>query len=91
MYAHFEDSGRPTRCDCPVHSLSWMGQVPEGLVGSDRGWTLGRMNYYRDGWLATGNAKGIVGVTFTSCANSQGIQTPGRTNFNLRGHRSEVS
>ena len=42
------------------------------------------------GWLATGNSKGVVGITFTS-SKPDDPDEPVRTNFYLRGHRSEVS
>ena len=36
--------------------------------------------------------RGVVGVTYTTsfCGGGQGIDVPTRTNYNLRGHRSEV-
>ena len=37
--------------------------------------------------------RGVVGVTYTTsfCAGTaQGLEIPARTNYNLRGHRSEV-
>ena len=60
----------------------------------DEGWKLSRTNYYQEGWLSTANVRGVVGVTYTTsfCAGSQQAQeVPARTNYNLRGHRSEVS
>ena len=30
------------------------------------GWKLNRTSYYQEGWLAAGNVKSVVGVTFTS-------------------------
>ena len=89
MHAHLEDSVI-TRSDCPIQHLSWMGKVPDSLP-EDEGWKLNRANYYEEGWLATGNTGGIVGVTFTAAHSKTNIDTPPRTNFNLRGHRSEVS
>ena len=88
MYAFFEEN--ITRSDCSLQSLSWMGKVPETLP-EDEGWKLNRVNYYQEGWLASGNTKGIVGVTFTACHCKKNFETPPRSNFNLRGHRSEVS
>lgn len=57
----------------------------------DEGWKLNRTNYYQEGWLATGNVRGIVGVTFTTSHNKKIMDYPLRTNYNLRGHRSDVS
>ena len=57
------------------------------------GWKLSRTNYYQEGWLSTANVRGVVGVTYTTsfCAGtSQEQEVPARTNYNLRGHRSEV-
>ena len=89
MHAHLEDTAK-TRSDCHIQCLSWMGKVPDTVPEED-GWKLNRTNYYQDGWLATGNSGGIVGVTFTSANTKKGSEGPSRTNFNLRGHRSEVS
>lgn len=50
-----------------------------------------RTNYYQEGWLATGNIRGIVGVTFTTSTSKKNMDYPLRTNYNLRGHRSDVS
>ncbi|KAK3931577.1 Tubby-related protein 4 [Frankliniella fusca] len=55
----------------------------------DEGWKLNRHNYYQEGWLATGNVRGIVGVTFTSSHCKKGADAPLRTNYNLRGHHSQ--
>lgn len=57
----------------------------------DEGWKLNRTNYYQEGWLATGNIRGIVGVTFTTSHCRKNMDYPLRTNYNLRGHRSDVS
>lgn len=58
----------------------------------DEGWKLDRTNYYQEGWLATGNARGLVGVTFTtSHCRTRATELPLRANYNLRGHRSEAS
>uniref|UniRef100_A0A1A9Z234 SOCS box domain-containing protein n=1 Tax=Glossina pallidipes TaxID=7398 RepID=A0A1A9Z234_GLOPL len=56
----------------------------------DDGWKLNRTNYYQEGWLATGNVRGIVGVTFTTSHCRKSVEYPLRTNYNLRGHRSDV-
>ncbi|KAM7307263.1 hypothetical protein ISCGN_010899 [Ixodes scapularis] len=89
MHLHFERTCS-SRTDCAVLSLTWMGKVPDELPEED-GWRLNRVNYYQDGWLASGNARGIVGVTFTTCHCRKTAEHPVRTNYNLRGHRSEVS
>lgn len=52
---------------------------------------MNRNNYYQEGWLATGNVRGVVGVTFTSSHARRPHELPLRTNYNLRGHRSDVS
>ena len=41
-------------------------------VLQDEGWKLSRNNYYQEGWLATANMRGVVGVTYTTsfCAGS---------------------
>ncbi|XP_013385175.1 tubby-related protein 4 isoform X2 [Lingula anatina] len=88
MYIFIEDSPT-TRSDCTIHSLSWMGKVPEILPNED-GWQLDRSEYYQEGWLATGNGKGIVSATFTTSHCEKDTDVPSRTNFNLRGHRNEV-
>lgn len=56
----------------------------------DEGWKLNRTNYYQEGWLATGNIRGVAGVTFTTSHCKKNVDFPLRTNYNLRGHRSEV-
>ncbi|CAB3388355.1 Hypothetical predicted protein, partial [Cloeon dipterum] len=56
----------------------------------DEGWKLSRTNYYQEGWLAAGNVRGIVGVTFTTSHWRKNSEFPLRTNYNLRGHRSEI-
>ena len=53
-------------------------------------WRLNRSSYYQEGWLATGNARAIAGVTFTSSHSRKHTDLPVRTNYNLRGHRSQV-
>lgn len=103
MHLHFERVDKPTSyCDCNMTSLSWMGKVPDVSKedGSHEGWKLNRNQYYNEGWLAAGNIRGVVGVTYTSVtASSSGPSSstsssdshPPRTNFNLRGHRTEVT
>ncbi|XP_014247556.1 tubby-related protein 4 isoform X2 [Cimex lectularius] len=88
MHLHFEKNTN-TKCDCTILSLSWMGKVPDELP-EDEGWKLNRTNYYQEGWLATGNVRGIVGVTYTTSHCNKTLDCPTRTNYNLRGHRSEV-
>lgn len=95
MHLHFERIQKPgSYSDCNITDLSWMGRVPDGLLQIDNeGWKLNRINYYQDGWLATGNSRGIVGVTYTTCRCKKTVANdlPQRTNYNLRGHRSEVT
>ncbi|XP_014297582.1 tubby-related protein 4 [Microplitis demolitor] len=89
MHLHFEKNNN-AKCDCNILSLSWMGKVPDELP-EDEGWKLNRTNYYQEGWLATGNARGLVGVTFTtSHCRTRTTENPLRANYNLRGHQSEV-
>ncbi|KYN10047.1 Tubby-related protein 4 [Trachymyrmex cornetzi] len=90
MHLHFEKNNN-AKCDCNILSLSWMGKVPDESP-EDEGWQLDRINYYQEGWLATGNARGLVGVTFTtSHCRTRAAELPLRANYNLRGHRSEAS
>ncbi|XP_059166313.1 tubby-related protein 4-like [Physella acuta] len=88
MHVHFEQN-TCTRTDSNFLSLSWMGKVPEDLPEEGGGWKLNRAQYYVEGWLASGNARGVVGVTF-STSHCHKYDAPPRSNFNLRGHRSEV-
>ncbi|KAL1506150.1 hypothetical protein ABEB36_005566 [Hypothenemus hampei] len=88
MHLHFERTIN-AKSDCPILSLTWMGKVPDELP-EDEDWKLNRNNYYQEGWLATGNVRGIVGVTFTTSHCKKNVDFPTRTNYNLRGHRSEV-
>ena len=91
MYAYVEEPGR-ARCDSAVQSLSWMGKAPDGQPEGGTTWHLTETSYYDSGWLAGGNTRGVIGVTLTSCRpGSPSFDQPARTNFNLRGHRSEVS
>ena len=66
------------------------------IIFQEEGWKLNRNHYYQEGWLSTANLRGVVGVTYTTshCGNSEGstqLVPPLRTNYNLRGHRAEVS
>ena len=88
MHVHFEQT-TSSRTDSTIQCLSWMGKVPDGLPDEGGGWKLNRSQYYMEGWLASGNAKGVVGVTFTT-SHCHKYDAPPRSNFNLRGHRSEV-
>ncbi|KAK9882860.1 hypothetical protein WA026_023555 [Henosepilachna vigintioctopunctata] len=88
MHLHFEKTIN-AKSDCSILSLTWMGKVPDEIP-EDEGWKLNRTNYYQEGWLATGNVRGIVGVTFTTSHCKKNVEYPLRTNYNLRGHRSEV-
>jgi len=91
MYAFVEEPSR-AHCDGSVQSLSWMGKAPEGQPEMGTAWRLSENSYYDEGWLASGNTRGVVGVTMTGCCSTQNLSAdvPQRTNFNLRGHRSEV-
>ncbi|XP_052243731.1 tubby-related protein 4-like isoform X2 [Dreissena polymorpha] len=89
MHLHFEQN-ISSRTECVIHSLSWMGKVPDSPSGDTTGaWKLSRGQYYSEGWLACGNHKGVVGVTFTT-SHCNKYEPPQRCNFNLRGHRSPV-
>ncbi|TRY83490.1 hypothetical protein DNTS_016224 [Danionella cerebrum] len=77
----------PVLCsDSNILCLSWKGRVPK----SEKEKPVCRRRYFEEGWLATGNARGVVGVTFTSSHCRRDRNTPQRINFNLRGHSSEV-
>lgn len=77
----------PILCsDSNILCLSWKGRVPK----SEKDKPVCRRRYYEEGWLATGNGRGVVGVTFTSSHCRRDRTTPQRINFNLRGHNSEV-
>lgn len=85
MYAAVEHG--PLLCsDSNILCLSWKGRVPK----SEKEKPVCRRRYYEEGWLATGNGRGVVGVTFTSSHCRRDRSTPQRINFNLRGHNSEV-
>ncbi|XP_056150881.1 tubby-related protein 4a [Lampris incognitus] len=85
MFAAVEHG--PVLCsDSNILCLSWKGRVPK----SEKEKPVCRKRYYEEGWLATGNGRGVVGVTFTSSHCRRDRATPQRINFNLRGHNSEV-
>lgn len=85
MFAAVESG--PVLCsDSNILCLSWKGRVPR----SEKEKPVCRRRYYEEGWLATGNGRGVVGVTFTSSHCRRDRTTPQRINFNLRGHNSEV-
>uniref|UniRef100_A0AAR5Q8D1 SOCS box domain-containing protein n=2 Tax=Dendroctonus ponderosae TaxID=77166 RepID=A0AAR5Q8D1_DENPD len=88
MHLHFERTVN-AKSDCRILSLTWMGKVPDELA-EEEAWKLNRTNYYQEGWLATGNVRGIVGITFTTSHCKKNVEFPSRTNYNLRGHRSEI-
>ncbi|KAJ3606582.1 hypothetical protein NHX12_026103 [Muraenolepis orangiensis] len=84
MFAAVEHG--PVLCsDSNILCLSWKGRVPK----SEKEKPVCRKRYYEEGWLATGNGRGVVGVTFTSSHCRRDRTTPQRINFNLRGHNSE--
>uniref|UniRef100_A0A4W3IS55 TUB like protein 4a n=1 Tax=Callorhinchus milii TaxID=7868 RepID=A0A4W3IS55_CALMI len=85
MFAAAEQG--PVLCsDSNILCLSWKGRVPK----SEKEKPVCRRRYYEEGWLATGNGRGVVGVTFTASHCRRERSTPQRINFNLRGHNSEV-
>ncbi|KAM9778996.1 tubby-related protein 4a isoform X2 [Syngnathus typhle] len=85
MFASVEH-GSVLCSDSNILCLSWKGRVPK----SEKEKPVCRKRYYEEGWLATGNGRGVVGVTFTSSHCRRDRPTPQRVNFNLRGHNSEV-
>ncbi|XP_065328072.1 tubby-related protein 4a isoform X2 [Pelmatolapia mariae] len=85
MFAAVEH-GPVLSSDSNILCLSWKGRVPK----SEKEKPVCRKRYYEEGWLATGNSRGVVGVTFTSSHCRRDRPTPQRVNFNLRGHNSEV-
>ncbi|TRY87180.1 hypothetical protein DNTS_031717 [Danionella cerebrum] len=85
MFAVLEQG--PVLCsDSSILCLSWKGRVPRG----QREQPVCRRRCVSEGWLATGNTRGVVGVTFTSSLARKERAGPQRNNFNLRGHNSEV-
>ncbi|XP_067126103.1 tubby-related protein 4-like isoform X1 [Centruroides vittatus] len=91
LFVHFERN--TNNCtDCTVLSLTWMGRVCEELCRKADWWLLKRPAYFEDGWLATGNVRGVVGITLTTCrCQRKSDELPTRANYNLRGHRSHVT
>eukprot|EP00058_Branchiostoma_floridae_P004796 XP_002590284.1 hypothetical protein BRAFLDRAFT_216270 [Branchiostoma floridae] len=85
MHARLEHAP-VARSDSTIHTLSWNGIIP----ASEREKSVARRRYCHEGWLATGNAKGVVGATFTTSHCRKEYKAPPRSNFNLRGHNSEV-
>lgn len=64
----------------------------EYIYFQEEGWSLEGRNYYKQGWLATGNSQGVVGVTYTSIPLNcePPSERPARTNYNLRNHHAQV-
>ncbi|XP_077868166.1 tubby-related protein 4-like [Saccoglossus kowalevskii] len=85
MYAALEENPA-ARSDCNILSLSWKGTVPE----SEKDKSYSRKRHCNEGWLSSGNSKGIVGATFTTSHCKPEYNVPSRTNFNLRGHSAQV-
>uniref|UniRef100_A0A672NPF6 Tubby-related protein 4-like n=1 Tax=Sinocyclocheilus grahami TaxID=75366 RepID=A0A672NPF6_SINGR len=77
----------PVLCsDSSILCLSWKGRVPR----SEKEKPVCRRRCCEEGWLAAGNGRGVVGVTFTCSHGRRDRPSPQRINFNLRGHNSEV-
>lgn len=91
IFVHFERN--TNNCtDCTVLSLTWMGRISEELSRKADWWMLKEPAYFEDGWLATGNVRGVVGITLTTCrCQRKSDELPTRANYNLRGHRSHVT
>lgn len=78
MYAAVEHG--PVLCsDSNILCLSWKGRVPK----SEKEKPVCRRRYYEEGWLATGNGRGVVGVTFTSSHCRRDRNTPQSLDFTL--------
>uniref|UniRef100_A0A1A8KA18 Tubby like protein 4 n=1 Tax=Nothobranchius kuhntae TaxID=321403 RepID=A0A1A8KA18_NOTKU len=76
MFAAVEHG--PVLCsDSNILCLSWKGRVPK----SEKEKPVCRKRYYEEGWLATGNSRGVVGVTFTSSHCRRDRPTPQRVLF----------
>ncbi|CAF0825138.1 unnamed protein product [Brachionus calyciflorus] len=88
------------KIDSNIQSLSWMSK--SNLLNNNNNLDcLTERQYQQEGWLATGNSNFMVGCTFTSClidnhnqdkssTNSTSTLNLNRTNFNLRGHKSDI-
>ncbi|PIK41267.1 putative tubby-related protein 4 isoform X4 [Apostichopus japonicus] len=85
MFAVLEENPA-ARSNCTILSLSWKGTVPT----SEKDKSFTRKRHYTEGWLATGNEKGIVSATYTTSLCKRIYSNAFRKNFNLRGHNSEV-
>ncbi|XP_048456926.1 tubby-related protein 4-like [Rhincodon typus] len=85
MFAAVEE-GSVLCSDSSILCMSWKGRVPK----SEKEKPVCRRRCYEEGWLAIGNGRGVVGVTFTASHCKRERNTPQRINFNLRGHNSEV-
>ncbi|CAG0901306.1 unnamed protein product, partial [Cyprideis torosa] len=86
MLIHFERS-RFCNSDCRISTVSWMGRIND-VFTEDGDLLLNPNDYYFEGWLATGNSRGIVGITYTATMPKKLDEMPPRTNFNLRGHHN---
>ena len=79
----------------PTFSVIVIIFLKDQNIFQEEGWKLNRNHYYQEGWLSTANLRGVVGVTYTTshCGSEGSTQLvpPLRTNYNLRGHRAEVS
>lgn len=85
MFAVLEENPA-ARSNCTILSLSWKGTVPS----SEKDKSFTRKRHFTEGWLATGNEKGIVSATYTTSLCKRTYTSAFRKNFNLRGHNSEV-
>lgn len=86
MFAVLEENPA-AQSNCTILSLSWKGTVPS----SEKDKSFTRKRHFTEGWLATGNEKGIVSATYTTSLCKRVYSSAFRKNFNLRGHNSEVS
>lgn len=94
-YQQFIDESAVKRIEDVIH---WCFCFDENVT-QGHGWKLNRTSYYQEGWLAAGNLKSVIGVTFTSTLSQRSaswassptvLPLPPRTNYNLRGHRAQV-